>query len=58
MNTDVGDTNSGDIKHAKLSNAEIITFGVGSTAEAENAMHEHSIIPKRHDLIHTFLKDI
>jgi translation initiation factor IF-2 len=56
--TDVGDTTSGDIKNAKLSNAEIISFGVGIAPEADQAISENNIIPKRHDLIHTFLKDI
>ncbi len=58
MNTDVGDTTSGDIKNAKLSNAEIVSFGVDITPEAELIMGENYITPKRHDLIHTFLKEI
>lgn len=48
LNTDIGETTSGDIKNAKLSNAEIVTFGVGIAPEAELAMVENGIIPKRH----------
>lgn len=58
LNTDVGETTSGDIKNAKLSNAEIISFGVGIASEAEQAVTDSGIIPKKHDLIHTFLKEI
>lgn len=58
LNTDIGETTSGDIKNAKLSNAEIVTFGVGIAPEAELAMTENGITPKRHELIHTFLKEI
>lgn len=38
MNTDVGDITSGDIKNAKLSNAEIISFGVGIASEADQSI--------------------
>lgn len=58
LNTDVGDATSGDVKNAKLSNAEIICFGVGNAPEAEQAIVEYGITPKRHDLIHSFLKEV
>lgn len=48
LNNDIGDTTSGDIKNAKLSNAEIVSFGVGVSIDAEQAIMESGIMPKRH----------
>lgn len=48
LNSDIGDTNLSDIKNARLSNAEIVTFGVGITVEASEAVTEQCITPKAH----------
>ena len=31
---------------------------MGIAAEADSSISEYGIVPKRHDLIHTFLKDV